>query len=153
MTHVPQHEGVWRSGGIVLGILNLGTRWRWVVSFTLRLFLPSRYHHFGKRSSWDSVETTLRTERPGLTSRKGQWWDFFFSVAFRTVVRPTQPPKQWVPGALTRGVKRPGVKLTTHLHVLPRLRMRGGIPSLPQCIFMALCFIKQEIRLHGVVLS
>jgi len=26
----------WRSGGIALGILNLGTRWRWVVTFILR---------------------------------------------------------------------------------------------------------------------
>jgi hypothetical protein len=28
---------------------------------------------------------------------------------------PTEPPVQWVPG-----VKRPGLKLTTHLHIMPR---------------------------------
>jgi hypothetical protein len=33
-----------------------------------------------------------------------------------------------------------GVKLTIHLHVVPRLRMRGPVPPLP-------------VRLHGVGLS
>jgi len=42
---------------------------------------------------------------------------------------------QWVPGALNLGVKRRGVKLTTHLHLMPRLRMRGAIPLLPQYVF------------------
>jgi hypothetical protein len=37
-------------------------------------------------------------------------------------------------------VIRRGVKLTTHLHLVPRLRIRGTIPPFP-------------IRLHGVVLS
>jgi hypothetical protein len=32
---------------------------------------------------------------------------FLFTVS-RTVLRPTQPPIQWVPGALSLGVKRPG---------------------------------------------
>jgi hypothetical protein len=38
-----KHHGVktyWRSGGIVPRILNLGTRWREVVSFTLRPLYP-----------------------------------------------------------------------------------------------------------------
>jgi len=32
---VPHHEDVWVSGGIAPHILNFGTRWGWVVSFTL----------------------------------------------------------------------------------------------------------------------
>jgi hypothetical protein len=36
------------------------------------------------------------------------------------------------------------VKLTTHLHLVLRLRMRGAIPSLPQYVFMAWCLIKQQ---------
>jgi len=31
-----RHEDVWRSGDIAPRILNLGTRWRCVVSFTRR---------------------------------------------------------------------------------------------------------------------
>jgi len=33
---IPRHEDVLWIGGIAPRILNLGTRWRWVVSFTLR---------------------------------------------------------------------------------------------------------------------
>jgi hypothetical protein len=34
------------------------------------------------------------------------------------------------------------VKLTTHLHVVPTLRMRGAIPLLPQYVFMSWYFVK-----------
>jgi hypothetical protein len=33
---------------------------------------------------------------------------FLFTTASRTALGPTQPPNQWVPGALSLGVKRPG---------------------------------------------
>jgi hypothetical protein len=33
---------------------------------------------------------------------------FLFITASRTAPGPTQPPSQWVPGALSLGVKRPG---------------------------------------------
>jgi hypothetical protein len=33
---------------------------------------------------------------------------FLFTTASRTALGPTQPTIQWVPGALTLGVKRPG---------------------------------------------
>jgi hypothetical protein len=53
---------------------------------------------------------------------------------------PTQPSIQRVPGALSVGQSGRGVKLTTHLHLSPGLRMRGDIPPYP-------------IFLHDVVLS
>jgi len=34
--HAQRHEEVWGSGGITPRILNLGTRWSWVVRFTSR---------------------------------------------------------------------------------------------------------------------
>jgi hypothetical protein len=45
----PRHEGVLGSGGIAPFILGLGTRWRWVVSFTPRKepLIPT-----GKESGW-----------------------------------------------------------------------------------------------------
>jgi hypothetical protein len=33
--------------------------------------------------------------------------NFFFSMSFRPVLRLTQPPDRWVPGALSLGVKQP----------------------------------------------
>jgi hypothetical protein len=35
---------------------------------------------------------------------------FLFTTASRTALGPTQPPIQWVPAALSLGVKRPGLE-------------------------------------------
>jgi hypothetical protein len=43
----------------------------------------------------------------GFDSRRGLGI-FLFTIASRTALGPTQPPIQWVPGALSRGIKRPG---------------------------------------------
>jgi hypothetical protein len=43
----------------------------------------------------------------GFDSRRGLGI-FLFTTASRTALEPTQPPIQWVPGALSLGVKRPG---------------------------------------------
>jgi hypothetical protein len=43
----------------------------------------------------------------GFDSRRGLGI-FLFTTASRTALGPTQPPIQWVPGALSLGVKRPG---------------------------------------------
>ena len=40
-------------------------------------------------------------------------------------------------GVLSRGYSGRGVKLTTHLHLVPRLRMSGAIPLIPLYAFMA----------------
>jgi hypothetical protein len=48
----PRHGGVLGSGGITPRILDLGTRWRWVVSFTPRLLYPqgkSPWYPLGRR--------------------------------------------------------------------------------------------------------
>jgi len=73
------------------------------------------------------IETRLRAGRPGLNSRHGMWWDFISSVA--------RPDRLWGPpsllGLFPWGGNGRGVKLTTHLHVMPRLGMRGAMPPLP----------------------
>jgi hypothetical protein len=51
------------------------------------------------------------------------------------------------------GVKRPGVKLTTRLHLVPRLRIRGAIPPLSQYVFMACCLVKQQGHLYRPYVS
>jgi len=46
-----------------------------------------------------------------------------------------------------------GVKLTTHLHQVRRLRMCGAIPPLPQYAFMTWCLVKYRTWFQGVVLN
>jgi hypothetical protein len=43
---------------------------------------------------------------------------------------------------------RSSVKLTTHLHLVPRSRMRGAIPPFPQYAFMAWCSVKAQGKLY-----
>jgi hypothetical protein len=48
-----------------------------------------------------------------------------FFQASRLVLRSIQPSIVWIPGALSPGHSGRSVKLITHLHLVPRLRMRG----------------------------
>jgi len=59
---------------------------------------------------------------------------------FHAPPQKAQSPIQWVPGLFPRGKSGRSVKLITHLHLVPTLRMRGTIPPLPT-------------RLHDMVLS
>jgi hypothetical protein len=72
-------------------------------------------------SSWfrnSSVDNVTRL-RPGW-SRSKRWIS-------RLSVVPTQPSVHWLLG----------FKLTTYLHLVPRLRLSGAIPLLPLYVFMA----------------
>jgi hypothetical protein len=62
-------------------------------------------------------------------------------VVSRPVLRPTQPPIQWVPGALSLGVKRPGREAG---HALP------SSADVKECVEL---YLHSPIRLHGVVHS
>jgi len=74
-----------------------------------------------------STSVSIVTRPMWFNSLQGQWWNFLFTTTVsRPALGPTQPPIQVVPGALT-----PGVRLTSHIHLVPRLRMRGAVPALP----------------------
>jgi hypothetical protein len=84
-----------------------------------------------KKSQGNSIstETRLRTGCPGFHSRQGQRWDFLLTP---------RPDRLWNPSSLLcnghwRAFPRgPGVKLTTLLISVPRLRMRGGMRVYPK---------------------
>jgi len=50
---------------------------------------------------------------------------------------------RWGPPSLPSKSGR-GVKLTTYLHLVPRLRMRGAIQPLPQYVLMGWCLVKKH---------
>jgi hypothetical protein len=64
---------------------------------------------------------------------------FLFATASRTALRPTQPPIQWVPGALSLEVKRPR-READHFHLVPMWKNTWSYTFTP------------PIRLHGMVL-
>jgi hypothetical protein len=64
---------------------------------------------------------------------------FIFTIASRTSLGPTQLHNQWVPGALSLGVKRPGREV--------------GPPSSAEVKEWVELYFHSPIRLHGVVLS
>jgi hypothetical protein len=66
---------------------------------------------------------------------------FLFTTASRTALEPTEPPIQWVPWALSLGVKRPG-RETNH--------SPPSSAEVKECVEL---YLHYPIRLHGVVLS
>jgi hypothetical protein len=60
---------------------------------------------------------------------------------------PSIPIVQAVKGAFSLGAKRPGREADHSPHLLPRSRMRGAIPPLPQYAFMW-CSVKAQGQLY-----
>jgi hypothetical protein len=81
----------------------------------------------------------------GFESRQGL--GFFFP--------PPRPDRLWGPPSLLSNGYQGffpwrqsgwGGKLTNHLHLVPRSRLRGAMYPLPQYAFMAWCSVKQKDR-------
>ena len=60
---------------------------------------------------------------------------FVFSETSRAVLRLTHPPAQMVQTALCWGKNSRGVKLASHLHWVPRLRIGGAVPPFSNYVF------------------
>jgi hypothetical protein len=69
--------------------------------------------------------------------------NFFLRHRLQTGSVAHQPPIQWVPGALTPGVKLMELEADHSPHLMPRLRMSGAIPSLPN-VFLAWCLVQHK---------
>jgi hypothetical protein len=109
-----------------------------------RIFLDSQplhfYEHLSNNVHWRCVpkihvdfpfqySVWLRTGRTGFDPRQRQTI-FPLTSASRPALGPTQPPIQWVPGALSPGVKRGrDVMLTAHPLLVPRLRKSRSYTS------------------------
>jgi hypothetical protein len=64
-----------------------------------------------------------------------------FTTASRTALRPTQPPIQRVPGALSLRVKRPGREADHSPPSSAEVKHAWSYTSVPQYVFMACCLL------------
>jgi hypothetical protein len=79
----------------------------------------------------------------GFDSRRGLGI-FLFTTVPTTAMEPTQLPVQWVPGALSRGVKRPGREADHSPPSSAEVNNVWSYTSTPQYVFMAWCLIKHR---------
>jgi hypothetical protein len=87
---------------------------------------------FSRRNSSIGIVTRLRAGRSGSRVRfpAGRLGIFLFTTASRPALGPTHPPID-TRGSFPGGKAAEDMKLTNHLHLVPRSRMRGAIPPLP----------------------
>jgi hypothetical protein len=68
---------------------------------------------------------------------------FLFTIASRTALGPTQHPIQWVPDALSLGVKRPGREADHSPPYSAGVKNAWSYTYIPQYVFMAWYLVKQ----------
>jgi hypothetical protein len=116
-------------------------------SVTVRSSLLLRWHHISIiNSDW------LRAERSGVRifeSRQGLGI-FLFSTASRPALGPNQPPFQWVPGALSPMIKRPGRKANHTPPSSAEVKNAWRYTSIRQYIFIAWYLVKHRDNFTAV---
>jgi hypothetical protein len=97
--------------------------------------------HFIDNVIWWAADWTIGVL--GIYSRWGLEI-FLFITASRTALGPTQPPIQWVPGALSLGVKRPGREADHSPPSSAEVKNAWSYTSTPKYVFMAWCLVKHR---------
>jgi hypothetical protein len=69
-------------------------------------------------------------------------WNSFLRHHVQTGFGPTQPAIKLIAGASSLGCRGRSVKLTTHLHLVPRSKNAWIYNFTPQYVFMAWCLVK-----------
>jgi hypothetical protein len=67
---------------------------------------------------------------------------FLFITVSRTALGPTQPPIQWIPAALSLGVKRPRHEADYSPPSSAEVKNTWSYTSTPPYVFMAWCLVK-----------
>ena len=75
------------------------------------------------------VVARLRAGQSGIRIPAGVS-DFLYSKMSKPALGPTQPRTKRVSGDHPEAESGRGVRLTSHLHLVPRLRLSGVIPAL-----------------------
>jgi hypothetical protein len=108
---------------------------------TIFLFFQDFYMLSGSRDSdW------LRAGRPrGWSSSPGRVKNFLFSMSSKPVLGSTQPPIQWIPRAVSPGVKRPGREADHSPPTSADVKKMWIFTSTPPYAFMAWCLISLHV--------
>jgi hypothetical protein len=69
---------------------------------------------------------------------------FLFTTASRTALGPIQPPIQWIPGALSLGIKWPWREADHSPPSSAEVKNAWSCTSNPQYVFMAWCLVKHR---------
>jgi hypothetical protein len=88
------------------------------------------------RGGADGIAIAAGDGLDGQGSIPGKGKIFIFSTASKSALGPTQPPLQWVPGAIFPGVKRPGLQADNLPSSRAEVKNVGAIHPLPH-IFTA----------------
>jgi hypothetical protein len=102
------------------------------------------------RDSLVSIVTRLQVGQPGFNS-----WQGFFSSPLcpNQLLGPTHPPIQWVPGALSPGVKQSGHKADNSHPFSSKVKNTWMYTSTPPYVVMVWCLSKHRIHPHGMILK
>jgi hypothetical protein len=136
--HKPMELGVWSSV------------WRVVISICTFLLCVNSYSDVGVAKLWAHIwqiyqncnllATAWTIGVLGFDSRRGLGI-FLLSTPSRPALGPTNPPIQWVLGALSPGIKRPGHEAD------------HSSPSSAEVKEWLALYFHPPVRLHSVVLS
>jgi hypothetical protein len=114
----------------------------WVgVCVCVCMYTQTHTHTRAGIAQWYSSELRAGWLGVGVPAGAGNF--SLHRVQTGSVVHPASYPmgfKSSFPGDKAAG----GMKLTTHLHLVPMSRMHGVVPTLPRYIFMAWCSVKTQ---------
>jgi hypothetical protein len=82
----------------------------------------------GREWKNNSCYRTCKENRGTVLRSRQTLETFLFFKSIGTSPGPTWPPIQWQPGTLSPEIKWPRCEINTHLHLMPKLRMRSAIP-------------------------
>jgi hypothetical protein len=94
------------SGVKTIRVWNLTLYIMWYSHLKYAILVKLLFPCLGKRSRYSDWPRAGRLR--GRSSSPDRVKNFHFSMSFRPAVGPYQPPIQWVPGAVSSGVKRQG---------------------------------------------
>jgi hypothetical protein len=94
----------------------------------------AQYYSAGLRAEWSRIWVTVGAG------------NFLFTTTSRPALGPTQPPIEWVPGAHSLGVKRPGHEADHSPPSSAEVKERVEPSSTSRYSFVAWCSVKKRHR-------